>query len=243
MTEICAMTERSARASRTFETVVEQIRALISRGHLKPGDKLPAERDLSARLGVGRNAVREALRGLEQAGVVELRPGKGGGAFVTGGRPDVLGRNLRDLLDLGSITFDNLWEARLVLVDAVLELAATNMTEADFDALEANLAEAQASYRAGDLKTKSRRNIEFHDALARATGNPLIAAIMASVSGLVQSFTERLGSDPGPETLESRARLLISLRAGDVRSAQAEMRSDLLRVHRFYRALESGGPG
>jgi GntR family transcriptional regulator, transcriptional repressor for pyruvate dehydrogenase complex len=231
----------TARTSRTFETAAGQIRALIAQGHLKPGDKLPPERDLSARLGVGRNAVREALRGLEQAGVVELRPGKGGGAFVTGGRPDVLGRNLRDLLELGSITFDNLWEARLTLVDAVLELAVGNMTEADFAALEANLAQAQACYAAGDLTAKSRRNIEFHDTLARATHNPLIAAIMVSVSDLVRGFTERLGSDPGPKTLESRARLLKALKTGDVHAAQAEMRSDLRRVHRFYRSLERNG--
>jgi GntR family transcriptional repressor for pyruvate dehydrogenase complex len=228
-----------ARPGRTFEAVLAQIRALIAQGHLKPGDKLPPERDLSVRLGVGRNAVREALRGLEQAGVIELRPGKGGGAFVTGGRPDVLGRNLRDLLELGSITFDNLWEARLMLADAVIELAAANMTPADFAALEANLARAQALYRAGDLSAKSGLNIAFHDVLARATGNPLIAAIMISVSDLVRHFTERLGSDPGPETLESRARLLTALRAGDIPQARAEMRSDLLRVHHFYRSLEA----
>ena len=226
-----------ARSARTFEGVVDRIRAMIAEGHLKPGDKLPSERDLSARLGVGRNAVREGLRALEQAGVVDLRPGKTGGSFVTSGRTDVISQNMRDLMSLGKISFDDLWNIRLLLADAVIRLVVEQMTDDDLRALEANVAQARELYEKGLLREKSRCNIEFHDVLAAATHNPLLAVFMNSTTDLVLHFTEQLGSDPGPETLHSRERLLIALRARDPQSAIAEFRADLIRVQDFYKAL------
>lgn len=225
------------RSVRTFEGVVDRIRAMIVEGHLKPGDKLPAERDLSARLGVGRNAVREGLRALEQAGIVDLRPGKTGGAFVTSGRPNVISANMRDLMSLGNISFDDLWDTRLLLADVMIRLAVERMTDDDLRALEANVVRARALYESGRLREKSRCNIEFHDVLAAATHNPLLAVFMNSIADLVRHFTEQLGSDPGPETLHSRERLLTALRARDAEAAIAEMRADLIRVHNFYKTL------
>ncbi|WP_277279700.1 FadR/GntR family transcriptional regulator [Novosphingobium cyanobacteriorum] len=217
--------------------MVERIRAMIVEGHLKPGDKLPPERDLSVRLGVGRNAVREGLRALEQAGIVDLRPGKTGGAFVTSGRPNVISENMRDLLSLGNISFDDLWETRLLLADVVIRLVVENMTDEDLAALEANVARARLHYESGRLREKSRCNIEFHDVLAAATHNPLLGVFMTSIADLVRHFTEQLGSDPGQETLRSRERLLVALRARNGDAAIAEMRRDLIRVHEFYKNL------
>ncbi|MDO7836678.1 FadR/GntR family transcriptional regulator [Sphingobium sp. HBC34] len=228
---------RPVRSVRTFEGVVERIRAMIGEGHLKPGDKLPAERDLSARLGIGRNAVREGLRALEQAGIVDLRPGKTGGAFVTSGRTNVISENMGDLLSLGKISFEDLWDTRLLLADVVIRLAVERMTEDDLAALKANVARARALYDSGRLREKSRCNIEFHDVLAAATHNPLLAVFMTSMADLVRRFTEQLGSDPGPETLQSRERLLDALQARDAEAAIAEMRADLIRVHDFYKSL------
>lgn len=228
---------RRVRSVRTFEGVVDRIRAMIVEGHLKPGDKLPAERDLCVRLGIGRNAVREGLRALEQAGIVDLRPGKAGGAFVTSGRPNVISENIRDLLSLGNISFEDLWDTRLRLADVVIRLAVERMTDADWAALQANVARAKALYESGRLREKSRCNIEFHDVLAAATHNPLLAVFMNSIADLVRHFTERLGSDPGPETLQSRERLLVALKARDADAAIAEMRTDLIRVHDFYKSL------
>src|SRR5215831_10481200 len=65
---------------RTFEEICERIRDRLASGDLRPGDKLPAERDLAQQLGVGRNALREALRSLEISGILELRKGVKGGA-------------------------------------------------------------------------------------------------------------------------------------------------------------------
>jgi GntR family transcriptional repressor for pyruvate dehydrogenase complex len=226
-----------AKPPRSFEAVASRIRAMISDGSLRPGDKLPSERELSSTLRVGRNAVREALRTLEQAGVLQLRIGKTGGAFVTSGNPDVISANMRDLLQLGNISFDDLWETRLLLTDIVVRLAIERMSSDDIAALEANVERAVALYDAGRLKEKSRCNIDFHDTLAAATKNPLVAVLMASLSNLVRHFTERLGSDPSRETLASRRRFMVAVQARNAEAAIDEMRSDLNRVHDFYRRL------
>lgn len=75
---------RPIHTKRAFEEICARIREQLALGVLKPGDKLPAERDLAQQLGVSRNVLREALRSLEMAGVLRLQKGVKGGAFVHG---------------------------------------------------------------------------------------------------------------------------------------------------------------
>ena len=98
---------------RAFEDIAAQIRDLVAGGKLKPGDRLPAERDLSAKFNVSRNTLREALRALELSGMIELRKGASGGAFVLPGNSGVVVNGLRDLYHLGAITPEHLTEARI----------------------------------------------------------------------------------------------------------------------------------
>ena len=85
---------------RAFEEICDRIRAQIAAGSLKPGDKLPAERELAQQLGVGRNALREALRSLEIAGIVRLQKGAKGGAFIREGDAGRMDEVMRDMLSL-----------------------------------------------------------------------------------------------------------------------------------------------
>src|SRR5579875_3834054 len=100
---------------RISEIIVEQVRLLIRQGQLKPGDRLPPERDLCERFGVSRVTVREALRMLESSGLVEIRVGARGGAFVTAPTSDRVGENLADLLTLSVISAADVTEVRMVL--------------------------------------------------------------------------------------------------------------------------------
>src|SRR4051794_36212010 len=101
------------RPARTFEEITAQLRQRVIHGHLKPGDRLPAERDLAARFGVSRNSVREALRVLEMAGVLRLQKGAHGGAFVVAPDGQSVVTGLQDMFQLGSVTPAQLTEARL----------------------------------------------------------------------------------------------------------------------------------
>ena len=89
------------------------IGAAIEAGALRPGESLPPERELAATFRVSRNTLREALRALELAGMIESRKGATGGAFVRSGNPQVVVGGMRDLYHLGAITPEHLTEARI----------------------------------------------------------------------------------------------------------------------------------
>src|SRR6201992_4299274 len=100
---------------RISEIIVDQIRLLMREGQLKPGDRLPPERDLCEQFGVSRVTVREALRMLESSGLVEIRVGARGGAFVTAPSSDRGGEGLSDLLSLSVIDAADVTEVRMIL--------------------------------------------------------------------------------------------------------------------------------
>src|SRR5271154_5184605 len=97
---------------RGFELICDEIRSLIASGALRVGDKLPPERELAAKLGVGRNVVREALRSLEIAGLVAPKKGRTGGSFIQASDSRYFTRALGDMTHRGAISLNDLTEAR-----------------------------------------------------------------------------------------------------------------------------------
>src|SRR4051812_29624075 len=88
---------------RAYQEIAASIREMVVSGALKAGEKLPAERDLAEQLGVGRNVTREALRALEAGGLIEMRRGKWGGAFVRSAGGDAVAGQMTDLLRMGGV--------------------------------------------------------------------------------------------------------------------------------------------
>lgn len=199
---------------RTFEDVVVQIREQIARGGLQEGDKLPPERQLADALGVSRNTVREALRALEYAGLLTLRPGSGGGAFVSNGGANTIRIALNDLLQLGSLSTVDLIEARMVLGREVARLACLRCTQEDLLALEQNVEALRAATK--DSKLRVTLSVEFHRLLAKATGNPVLIIMTNVLVDITMSFVRVVGEMPNNFVLESRLRTLKNLRSGDV---------------------------
>ncbi len=107
------VTFRPIRTRRAFEEICERIREQLALGVLKPGDKLPPERELAQQLGVSRNVLREALRSLEMAGILRLQKGVKGGAFIQEGDTSRMNEVMRDMLSLGTISVRELSEARI----------------------------------------------------------------------------------------------------------------------------------
>lgn len=222
---------------RAFEAVTDRLRMMISEGQLKAGDKLPPERALCERLGVGRASLREALRSLEAAGVIELRKGRTGGAFITAGDLTAVSNGMRDLLYLQNMSFADLTEARIRVTHDVVELALERLTAEDLAVMEANVAEAEALFAAGRLMDKTQKNIEFHILLARATKNPIFVLLVQTLTDLFVQFVRRLGSETTRDTFESRRRFLTALQRGNVKAAIKEMDSNLRKVHNLYSQL------
>lgn len=224
---------------RAFEEIAAQIRALVAGGKLKPGDRLPAERELSTRFNVSRNTLREALRSLELAGMIELRKGASGGAFVLPGSSGVVVGGMRDLYHLGAITPQHLTEARIWLSEIVVRVACERATEEDLAALEANVEAAAKAHKAGVFPEHSRLHREFHNLLAAATHNPIIQVTMEGVTEVVQQFVVTIGPEPNTYTMPSRRRLLKHLHARDSAAAVHEMTRFLKRLEANYLELWS----
>ena len=221
---------------RAFEEIADQIRALVAQGQLRPGDRLPPERELAGAFQVSRNTLREALRALELAGMIESRKGAAGGAFVRPGNAQVVAGGMRDLYHLGAITPEHLTEARIWLSEMVVRVVCARGTEADFAALQANVEAMRAADAAGDFDERQRLNREFHLILARATRNPIVVVTMEGVMAVLGRFIEQIGPGSNPFTLPSRERFMRHLRARDATAAVAEMTRFLARMQRSYLA-------
>ncbi len=231
------MTAKLSRNKRTFEHVANHIRDMLAVGEFKPGDRLPPERKLSLDLNVSRSALREALRTLEFAGVLELRQGKTGGAFVSSGNPKALSENMSDLLRLGNLAWSDLTEVRIWLEAIIVKVACERATRADIKALEENISEAEALFERGDLAGKTDTIIEFHNILARATRNPFLVMMNQTITDVLRYFTRRLGSERTREVFRSRRRFMAAFTKGDAEAAVAEMERNLKKVHRLYLRL------
>lgn len=185
----------------------------MASGRLKPGDRLPAERDLSAKFKVSRNTLREALRALELSGMIELRKGAAGGAFVLPGSSGVVVNGLRDLYHLGAIKPEDLTEARVWLSQIVVRVACERLTEEDLAALERNVELAAQATKAGNFALRAELHQQFHNLLAAATRNPIITITMEDVLEVMREFIKIIGPSDNAYTLPSRRRLLKHLRA------------------------------
>ena len=239
MTEVNASTLGFAPIApqRAFEEIAAQIRELVATGRLKPGDRLPAERTLSAKFNVSRNTLREALRALELSGMIELRKGATGGAFVLPGSSGVIVNGLRDLYHLGAITPQHLTEARIWMSAVVVRVACERITEEDLQALEANVDAAVKAEKAGNFAERAALHQEFHNLLAATTRNPIILVTMEGMTEVMRQFIKGIGPSDNPYTIPSRRRLLKHLRARDGDAAVLEMTKFLQRLEVKYLAL------
>lgn len=231
----------AARPPRAFEEIAQQIRDRIASGELKAGDKLPPEREMAERFQVGRNAIREALRTLEIAGVLRLEKGRNGGAYIRPANASRMTLAMQDLLDYGSIELDELTESRILVLETITRLACERGTEADFDAIEHNIDETEAVTAAGNLARRAELAAEFYTLVARATQNRVLVLLVTSLSHILPRLMQVKagggGAHPGPALVNARRRFLKHLRQRAPAAAFAELRAQMLEGHRQVASL------
>ena len=220
---------------RLSDQVSAQIQVRIASGELRSGDKLPPERELAETFGVSRGAVREALRSLERSGLVSLQAGARGGAFIGEGDPSLIGDSFRNLYQLGSVSLDELTEARLWLASTVVRIACARATDSDLDALTANVDEAEELIKAGRFEEKIDVQIEFHNLLASTTRNAVMAMLMGAVMEVMRDFAHAAGGERHDLTIKARRRLLDALRKRDADEAVTAMTEHLENLRLRYR--------
>lgn len=225
------------RVPRTFEEVVSQVRDRLASGELSPGERLPAEREFARQLNVSRSALREGLRTLEIAGIVELRKGRSGGAFIKRGNPQAVADSMADLLRLGRISWGDFTEARIWITEIIVRVACERATLDDYEELESNIAETIRLLERGEGMLKTEALIEFHNILARATRNPVLEMMAGSLTDMLRHFAKRLGPNSTRAVFRSRRRFMTAFMARDAEAAVKEMEQNLIRVHRLYLRL------
>jgi DNA-binding FadR family transcriptional regulator len=219
--------------ARISTDIVGQVKAAIRDGRLAPGDQLPPERELTARLGVSRVSVRDALRMLEAHGLIEVRVGARGGAFVTAPAPRLVGEGIADMLLLGEVSPADVTEARMVFELGMLELACARATDEDIAALAAicDRAEASLARETHDVSISA----EFHTRLAECTHNDALALFAHAFQGPLQSSLEQArAADPamGRRGLDEHRALVDAIRARDAERARTIMAEHLRRTAR-----------
>jgi GntR family transcriptional repressor for pyruvate dehydrogenase complex len=122
---------RVAKQNRIFQDVVEQIQEAIIQGHLKVGDRLPAERELKEMMQTSRSTLREALRVLEQKGLIEIKLGMGGGAVVKAVSSDLVAESLDLLIRSRQVSLRHIAEFRERVEGDVVRLATSRLKDAD----------------------------------------------------------------------------------------------------------------
>jgi GntR family transcriptional repressor for pyruvate dehydrogenase complex len=215
------------------EEVAERIQELVFSGRLKPGDRLPSEIELARQLGVSRFIVREALRTLEQLGVIEVKRGYKGGGYITQSDLQVLNQRLRTVLRFEGISMEQLFEARLIYEPEVARLAALRATTEDVELLEQVVREQRT--QTGHARFAHPTNLAFHRLMARATRNPLLEAMIEVILDLVseQVIEQRLPRGGSQKILARHEQLCEAIRAGDPTRAAETMRDHVLEVWRM----------
>lgn len=215
--------------TRASSAITAQIRGAILGGNLSEGERLPPERELAEQFGVSRVTVRDALRALEALGLIEVRVGARGGAFVTAPTGSIVGQTMSDMMMMHVLTPADIVEARLIVELGTVTLVAARATDENLAALRELGGAARQAIAA---KTYTRElSWDFHALLAAAAQN-------RAVEGLTNSFRSSLSMHPirkreGPRghdrTVEEHGRILAALERRDAVTARREMAAHLLR--------------
>ena len=230
MTEQVAISFDAVRSARLFEEICFQIKGQLSKGVIRPGDKLPAERDLAEQFGVSRSAVREALRALEVSGLVELRKGVKGGAFLLE-ESAPLTQSMEDMIDLGRVSMHDFTEARILITEVVVRLACERGRKADFDAIERDIERLEAAIERGEGRRDPTYVTNFYDLLAAATGNQMLRFLTNAIARLLTRLIDTKRPASMDDLGDRRRVILKALRARDAEKAGKLLSDHLIRVH------------
>jgi len=230
----------SVQSNKISENIIEQIRNAIFEGKLKPGDRLPPERELIENFGVSKATLREALRSLEVLGFLEMRKGVSGGAFVT----EVNFKKARDcftnFLHFKNLSLKDLGEVRFLLESYVAEKAALAITEKDLNRLRALIRECDDVLEAYVPFESRRIEIEFHRIIAGITGNPILIFILDFIENLLIDTKDILqpGKEFSARVQRAHKRIYKALLDRDAKRARSEMVKHVREVERDLLTLQ-----
>ena len=177
------MVFNQVRQGRISDNIVAQIKNAILTGIYKPGDKLPPEKELIRLFNVSRVPLREAMRSLEEMGLIAIKPGVAGGAFVSQMSIKSVSDSLSNMIRLGNISVSDIWGFRLLIEPNICCRAAKYRTDWDLKQMEDMITDLEKAIKS--RKPPIVSNMDFHQIIARAAKNPLSILIMDTIGEIL----------------------------------------------------------
>jgi GntR family transcriptional repressor for pyruvate dehydrogenase complex len=219
------------------DEAILKIKEMLLSGELRPGDRLPPEKELSDKLGLSRNSLREAVKALELIRVLDVR--RGDGTYVTSLEPRLLLEAMTFVVDLHEdASILDLFDVRRILEPAAAAIATRRATEADIAKLNAMLAEVKRDTSVEDLVA---HDIELHRCINELSGNSYLSSILESLSSstlrarIWRGLTEQ---DAVARTLAEHQAIVDAMAAGDIELVKACVTVHISGVERW---LEKAG--
>jgi GntR family transcriptional repressor for pyruvate dehydrogenase complex len=224
------------KALNSTQLVVAHVRSLIERGELRPGDRLPPERDLATQIGVSRPTVSAAIRALAAMGVVQSR--QGSGTYIPAGPPALLSDPLRFQTALHHISRDEVYRARQILEVGAAGLAAEHSSSDDLATMADEVASMFATVDQPHVFII--HDVAFHRAIANASSNQVIASLVDMVAALHYETRDQAplaDREELQDAADMHRRIYRAIRARDVEAARRLMHDHLTRPWWEHRKL------
>lgn len=224
---------RPVTPKRAFEDISEQIKCLIYNGALKTNDRLPSERELAEQFNTGRMSVREALRILEESGFISIKQGADGGAFVKELDSTGMTKSLSGLINVGSLTIQEIKEARIAIESIILESGIKHFTKEQLAALESNIKTCEQFYKSS--KKDEYPNFadeqlgKFHVLMAETSKNRLYKYFVISLLDLYVNKIIRYipDSDEYSKHLKHHKAIYEAIKIKDLKGAKKAIEDHL----------------
>lgn len=216
---------------KTSDVLARELRRQILSGALPAGASLPPERDLVAQTGLSRSSVREALRILEAESLVTTKPGRSGGSVASQPGDDSIGRSLSHYVHGRGISLLALMQTREAVEPALAALAAENRTEQELQEIVEATQRVEAAF--DDLPLFLRENVNWHLAIAAASHNDLMRAILTSIASMVYKATamENFATEEvRKQVVQAHRRILEGIEKKNAETARRRMARHLAAV-------------
>ncbi len=232
----------SVKHNRVSHQIAEQIKNLIFDGKLKPGDKLPSERELAKIIGVGRLSLREGLRILESSGVLKTMYGVQSGNYVAKVNLEHLAEKFSDILKLSNIKIDQVTEARLEISLINLKYFMKRATKKDIEKLESCIQETERLLKLG-YQTREQ-NLLFHQLIAEGAKNPTFIVLHNALINILRHFLSKFHSPPdhSNKVLQGNKKILKYIKEKDFEKASMAMKNHIRYTGRRVKSLIEKNP-